>query len=395
MRSAFIREARLLRLRARFHEEGLWCEWKEDDGASMLMWALQTLPEELWTQNGMCPAERVMMLASTSKQVRELLGQLQRRFQVSVRVTTRASMETVVIGLPRLFAWCSVVELDFGSRVKGVGGDGLADAQRAGSCSTTGHMAPWFQRRNAGFSAETLHRARAARSINMGVEVTHEGARSLAAVLGQCSSLATLNLRGNMIKAQGARSLASVLGQCSSLATLDLGGNDIRAEGARSLAGALQQCSSLAMLDLGGNNIRAEGARGLALVLGKWSLLATLDLCSNGIGDEGARGLAAVLQQCSSLATLNLAFNGIGCEGARSLAAVLGKCSSLTTLNLGHNCIGCEGVRSLAAALEQCSSLVTLELGGNNMGAEGEKIALSLAHMCKFRRSSRGTARIC
>ena len=357
MRSAFIREARLLRLRARFHEEGLWWEWKqEDDGASMLMWALQTLPEELWTQNGMCPAERVMMLASTSKQVRELLGQLQRRFQVSVRVTTRASMETVVIGLPRLFAWCSVVELDFGSRVKGVGGDGLADAQRAGSCSTTGHMAPGFQRR-----------ARAARSINMGVEVTHEGARSLAAVLGQCSSLARLDLRGNMIKAQGARSLASVLGQCS----------------------------SLAMLDLGGNNIRAEGARGLALVLGKSSLLATLDLCSNGIGDEGARGLAAVLQQCSSLATLNLAFNGIGCEGARSLAAVLGKCSSLTTLNLGHNCIGCEGVRSLAAALEQCSSLVTLELGGNNMGAEGEKIALSLAHMCKFRRSSRGTARVC
>ena len=389
MRSAFIREARLLRLRARFHEEGLWWEWKqEDDGASMLMWALQTLPEELWTQNGMCPAERVMMLASTSKQVRELLGQLQRRFQVSVRVTTRASMETVVIGLPRLFAWCSVVELDFGSRVKGAGGDCLADAQRACSCSTTGHMAPWFQRRNAGFSA-------AARSINMGVEVTHEGARSLAAALGQCSSLVTLNLRGNMIKAQGARSLASVLGQCSSLATLDLGGNDIRAEGARSLAGALQQCSSLAMLDLGGNNIRAEGARGLALVLGRSSLLATLDLCSNGIGDEGARGLAAVLQQCSSLATLNLAFNGIGCEGARSLAAVLGKCSLLTTLNLGHNGIGCEGVRSLAAALGQCSSLVTLELGGNNMGAEGEKIALSLAHMCKFRRSSRGTARIC
>ena len=377
MRSAFIREARLLRLRARFHEEGLWWEWKqEDDGASMLMWALQTLPEELWTQNGMCPAERVMMLASTSKQVRELLGQLQRRFQVSVRVTTLASMETVVIGLPRLFAWCSVVGLDFGSRSKGAGGVCLADAQRARSCSTNGHIAH-FQRR--------------ARSINMGVE----GARSLAAVLGQCSSLARLDLRGNMIKAQGARSLASVLGQCSSLATLDLGGNDIRAEGARSLAGALQQCSSLAMLDLGGNNIRAEGARGLALVLGKSSLLATLDLCSNGIGDEGVRGLAAVLQQCSSLATLNLAFNGIGCEGARSLAAVLGKCSSLTTLNLGHNCIGCEGVRSLAAALEQCSSLVTLELGGNNMGAEGEKIALSLAHMCKFRRSSRGTARVC
>ena len=50
-------------------------------------------------------------------------------------------------------------------------------------------------------------------------------------MLGQCSSLATLNLRYNGIGAEGAGRLAGVLGQCSSLATLDLEGNDIGDEG--------------------------------------------------------------------------------------------------------------------------------------------------------------------
>jgi hypothetical protein len=46
-----------------------------------------------------------------------------------------------------------------------------------------------------------------------------------------------------------------VLGQCSSLASLDLESNDIRDEGARSLAGVLGQCSSLAALNLMENRI--------------------------------------------------------------------------------------------------------------------------------------------
>jgi small ubiquitin-related modifier len=41
-------------------------------------------------------------------------------------------------------------------------------------------------------------------------------------VLGQCSSLAVLNLAGNHIGEEGARSLAKVLGQCSSLSVLTL-----------------------------------------------------------------------------------------------------------------------------------------------------------------------------
>ena len=78
-------------------------------------------------------------------------------------------------------------------------------------------------------------------------------------MLGQCSSLAVLNLQHNDIGAEGADRLAGVLAQCSSLAVLKLAGNRIGADGAGRLADVLGQCLSLAVLDLGGNGIGAEG----------------------------------------------------------------------------------------------------------------------------------------
>ena len=81
------------------------------------------------------------------------------------------------------------------------------------------------------------------------------------------------------------------------------------------LTAVLGQCTSLAHLDLGSNNIGDEGAGRLAAVRPQCRLLAHLDLGSNGIGAEGARRLAAVLGQCPSLAHLNLGYNYIGAAG--------------------------------------------------------------------------------
>ena len=165
------------RLRARFEEQRLWYKWTPG-GASMLTWGLQTLPEDLWARSGMCPAERVVMLAATSKRVRGLLGRMQRRVPAVVRVREDVSMESVASGLPRLLAWCSVVRLDVSGR-------------------------------------------------GMGVKCV----RILARVLGECSSLATLDLADNGIGAAGAGRLAEVLGECSSLARLDFHNNVIGEEG--------------------------------------------------------------------------------------------------------------------------------------------------------------------
>ena len=70
--------------------------------------------------------------------------------------------------------------------------------------------------------------------------------------------------------------------------------NNIRVAGAERLAGVLGQCSSLAELNLAGNGIRSEGAGRLAGVLGQCSSLAELDLSYNGIDNDGI----AMLQAC-------------------------------------------------------------------------------------------------
>jgi hypothetical protein len=109
------------RLRARFEEQGLYRGWTSG-GASMLTWGLQTLPEDLWARSGMCPAERAVKLAATSKRVRGLLGRMQRRLPAAVKVRKGASMEAVAGGLPGLLAWCSVVRLDASGLRMGAGG---------------------------------------------------------------------------------------------------------------------------------------------------------------------------------------------------------------------------------------------------------------------------------
>ena len=102
-----------------------------------------------------------------------------------------------------------------------------------------------------------------------------------------------LDLKSLKIDDKCMRNLAAVLGQCRSLAHLDLGRNEIGAEGAGLLAPVLPQCPSLAHLHLGYNNIGAEGAGRLAAVLPRCPSLAHLDLGDNQIGAEGARGLRA------------------------------------------------------------------------------------------------------
>jgi Ran GTPase-activating protein (RanGAP) involved in mRNA processing and transport len=56
----------------------------------------------------------------------------------------------------------------------------------------------------------------------------NQGAGRLAAVLGQCASLAHLDLSDNAIRAEGVQSFTAVLPQCASLARLDLRWNDLR-----------------------------------------------------------------------------------------------------------------------------------------------------------------------
>ena len=67
--------------------------------------ALADWPADLWARNGICPPERTIMLAATSKRIRDLLAQLPR--QVPARVKVKR-MEGLDVGLPRMLKWLSI-----------------------------------------------------------------------------------------------------------------------------------------------------------------------------------------------------------------------------------------------------------------------------------------------
>jgi hypothetical protein len=163
-----------------------------------------------------------------------------------------------------------------------------------------------------------------------------DGAREIAAVLRENSTLHTLNLDGNGVGADGAREIAAVLRENTTLHTLNLDGNGVGADGAREIAAVLRENSTLHTLTLssysvgvcqGGditselyyNGVGADGAREIAAVLRVNSTLQTLDLHYNNVRDDGAREIAAVLRVNSTLQTLNLGFNGVGADGAREI----------------------------------------------------------------------------
>ena len=77
-----------------------------------LIWGLENLDEDLWARSVLVPVERVVMLSATSKRVRALLAQMQRRVPAAVHVVRGASMDTVTEGLVGLQKWCQVVRLD-------------------------------------------------------------------------------------------------------------------------------------------------------------------------------------------------------------------------------------------------------------------------------------------
>ena len=138
-------------LRAQLQEQGLFRKWRKG-APSALLWALDSLDEDLWARGVVCPAERAVMLGATSKRLRALLAGLQRRVPAAVRVVGSAGMEAVAGGLRLLLmqGWCQVVRLDL----------------------------------NRGFRRPLVDE-----DPTGGTPIGAVGARRLAEVLGQCPSL--------------------------------------------------------------------------------------------------------------------------------------------------------------------------------------------------------------
>jgi hypothetical protein len=129
----------------------------------------------------------------------------------------------------------------------------------------------------------------------------------------------------------------------------------------------LGQCWSLAHLNLRDDQIRDEGQGRLAGVLGQCRLLAHLNLSINSIGDEGGGRLAGVLGQCGSLAHLDLSWNSVGREACGGAGAMRVACSSESWPQLDH--IGRVGVLESESADTTASISCFLQSGSVSRGS--------------------------
>ncbi len=110
--------------------------------------------------------------------------------------------------------------------------------------------------------------------------------RAMLVGLSGNSSLSTFSLTGNCLKEAGANVISQALGSNQlHVRKLSLEGDSFGDAGIKALAAGLCANSSLQSLALSLNDVRAAGAKSLAKALGGNSSLQSLDLHANRIAD--------------------------------------------------------------------------------------------------------------
>uniref|UniRef100_A0A4W3JZ14 Leucine rich repeat containing 45 n=1 Tax=Callorhinchus milii TaxID=7868 RepID=A0A4W3JZ14_CALMI len=143
-------------------------------------------------------------------------------------------------------------------------------------------------------------------------------------------------------------------------------------EGAKLLLRGLCSNSTVKTLDIKGNNLRAAGAEALGKLLRHNKSLKSLILEWNALGmwEEGFSIFCEGVRANKVLQRLDLRNNQINHQGAGELALALKNNDTLEELDLRWNNIGLLGGRALLSALQQNKSLVRLELAGNNIPSD-------------------------
>ena len=218
-------------------------------------------------------------------------------------------------------------------------------------------------------------------SSDLGAALDGSTGRMLLASTG--SSSGDVNLSGTrpnarMLGSAGMVWLVEELKSDSTVVSLDLSCNNIRASGGAPLAAALESNTTLTALDLHSNAL-LSGARAFGLMLKRNSTLCRLNLRTNGIGAPGAAAVAEALQlESCSLTSLNLRDNAVMAVGAAALAAALKTNTSLLELDLSENLVKEGGAAAIGEALASANAtLASLNMRYN--GLRSGTLALSKA----------------
>ncbi|XP_067914277.1 leucine-rich repeat-containing protein 45 [Heterodontus francisci] len=143
-------------------------------------------------------------------------------------------------------------------------------------------------------------------------------------------------------------------------------------EGARLLLYGLCVNTTIQTLDMKGNNLRAAGAEALGKLLRHNKSLKSLILEWNALGmwEEGFCVFCEGVRANKFLKHLDLRNNQINHQGVGELAMALKHNDKLEVLDLRWNNVGLLGGRALLGCLQQNKTLVRLELAGNNIPSD-------------------------
>jgi hypothetical protein len=228
----------------------------------------------------------------------------------------------------------------------------------------------------------TRHRAPRGALVSCAQSITLFGARTLAEVLADSSSLTSLNVSRNRLGDDGAAALVS--SPWRGLQQLDLRECELGRAAATALAGTPGP-SCLVRLDLSGNALGPGAGDGLGDLLGKCASLRELLLRGCALGDSGVGGVAGALASHACLRHLDLRDNALGDDGvAGALSAALGGSTSLVHLDLGGNPgVGAAAVGSLARALAGSERSVLSHLDVTGAGLSGDDGVAALQELSR------------
>ena len=201
------------------------------------------------------------------------------------------------------------------------------------------------------------------------------GMKALVDFLGSesCRNLQFLRLNNNGLGIQGATLLASVIGQLGRLEVFICGRNRLENDGSSVVARSLKNISTLKTIEMPQNGIRAEGIRLISDVILSNRELTQLNLNDNTMAEEGGEAIASSLEVLTDVKIINFGDCLIRSGGCVAILKALSKSGSLKTMEKlllnGNEISGDEAVETILEIFAQeVNPALEIDLSNNNFG---------------------------
>ena len=324
---------------------------------SMLLWALQNLPEDLWTRGKLCPPNRVFQLLTSSKKVLQLVKQFRPLIPAILNVEPKFSTPFMQEKLPRLVQYVQPVSVAAWGKVPTHEYAGLLSNPACFDANVFKMPDNILYHENLSALSDILMQASSWSSVEKmclsGNQICHK--RPVQETESEDGSATVANTRYTFFRKEtesnfsAADPFVRLLGQSTALKTLDLSRNGLNRMDIKHLSLGLANLSTLERLRLSNNPLGTIGVKYVMKALNQSQPpLSVLDLASCGMSKAGCMTFADCCLQWDKLTVLNISGNGIFPDGLFRLAQHASSMSKLSVLNVSTNRLTIPGAKVLA-----------------------------------------------